>query len=119
MNRKLISLVAILTILVSSCIVRSIHPFYKDKDVVFKKELLGTWIDSDSSAWKFSQHMYYESFMGPKKAANSYDVVYCEEENDTSYFNVHLFMLKGDYTLAVGKGRMDRCVLAWRCLQTE
>jgi hypothetical protein len=29
------------------------------------------------------------------------------------------FLLKGDYTLAVGKGKMDRCVLAWRCLQTE
>jgi hypothetical protein len=29
------------------------------------------------------------------------------------------FTLKGGYTLAVGKGRMDRCVLAWRCLQTE
>jgi len=29
------------------------------------------------------------------------------------------FMLKGGYTLAVGKDKMDRCVLALKCKQTE
>jgi hypothetical protein len=29
------------------------------------------------------------------------------------------FMLKEGYTLAVGKGKMDRCVLALKCQQIE
>ncbi|MCK4922543.1 MAG: hypothetical protein KAS71_15930 [Bacteroidales bacterium] len=99
MKNKLIILTAILSLIISSCIVRSIHPFYKDSDVVFKSELLGTWLDSDSSKWVFSQRIYQESFLGPEKKDNSYEVVYYEEGNDTSYFYVHLFMLKGEYYL--------------------
>lgn len=99
MKNKLITVTVILSIIVSSCIVRSIHPFYKESDVVFKSELLGTWLDSDSSKWVFSQRIYHESFLGPEKKDNSYEVVYYEKENDTSYFYVHLFMLKGDYYL--------------------
>ena len=99
MKKKIVIVAAILSIVVSGCIIKSIHPFYHEEDVVFKEELLGTWIDSDSSVWKFSQHMSFGSFMGPEKADNSYEVVYCENENDTSYFNVHLFQLKGDYYL--------------------
>jgi len=36
-----------------------------------------------------------------------------------SYPKGNEFMLKGDYTLAVGKGKMDRCVLALKCQETE
>ena len=99
MKKKIVIVAAILSIVVSGCIVRSIHPFYHEEDVVFKKELLGTWMDSDSSVWKFSQNRRFDGLLRPEVSDNSYDVVYSENENDTSYFHVHLFTLKGNYYL--------------------
>ncbi|MCF8391292.1 MAG: hypothetical protein K9H12_11410 [Bacteroidales bacterium] len=99
MKNKLILVATILSIVVSSCIVKSIHPFYYDKDVEFKTELLGTWLDSDSSKWEFSQRIFQESFLGAEKKDKSYKAVYYEDEKDTSYFNVHLFKLKEKYYL--------------------
>jgi len=98
MKNKLILVATILTIVVSGCIVKSIHPFYKDNDVEFKTELLGTWLDSDSAEWKFTQKIH-QKFMAPEKKENYYEAVYSESKNDTSYFKVHLFKLKGNYYL--------------------
>lgn len=37
--------------------------------------------------------------MAPEVKDNSYKAVYCESKNDTSYFEVHLFKLRGNYYL--------------------
>lgn len=37
------SLVCLLAVFLSGCVVLSIQPFYSEKDVVFDKELLGAW----------------------------------------------------------------------------
>jgi hypothetical protein len=36
-----------------------------------------------------------------------------------SYLKGDEFTLKGDYVLAIGKGKMDKCVLVLKCLQIE
>ena len=59
-NLRIISVSLILTILLSAC-VPSLHPIYTDKDLVFDKELVGTWV-SDGETWVFKSidDKYYE-----------------------------------------------------------
>ncbi len=48
MKTKTISIIAILlTFLISSCIVKSLHPFYSEKDRFYNQELVGTWMDQE------------------------------------------------------------------------
>jgi hypothetical protein len=52
MKRSII-LVFILTLVVlQSCLVKSLHPFFKDSDVVFKKELINNWTDQEGARWE-------------------------------------------------------------------
>lgn len=57
-TKYLISALAATALLIVGCL-PSVQPLFTDKDLVFKKELMGTWIDGDSAAdkkerWKFS-----------------------------------------------------------------
>ncbi len=47
---KLIILVLALTAM-SSCLVSSLHPFFKQKDKIFDPAMVGAWIDGDSCIW--------------------------------------------------------------------
>jgi hypothetical protein len=49
--RKSILAIGILVVLLQGCIVKSLHPFYKESDVVFRKQLVNTWVDQDSNRW--------------------------------------------------------------------
>lgn len=42
-------------LLLNGCPVKSLHPFYTENDLVFKEELLGQWIDEDSTVWNIEQ----------------------------------------------------------------
>ncbi len=53
MKVKIILLIAAITILLSSCLVNSLHPFYNEETIFFDKELIGTWLDQDSTKWTF------------------------------------------------------------------
>ncbi len=50
-TKYLVSALAAAALLVVGCL-PSIHPLFTDKDLVFKKELVGTWIDGDSASDK-------------------------------------------------------------------
>lgn len=39
-------------VFLSSCIVKSLHPFYTKKSIFFEKRLLGNWQDSKKGSWK-------------------------------------------------------------------
>lgn len=95
--RVLISVFAIFLAISSSCLVRSIHPFYKEKNIEFLSGLTGTWIDQDSSIWEISRRENSESFLGKAKVFDNYHVVYKDgdgKEKD-AYFILTHFKLKG------------------------
>lgn len=95
-TKSIIHVFLLLTIFMSGCIVKSLHPFYKESDIEFRPELLGTWIDQDSSMWEFSERYYSETFMGKEQKDNSYKVVLRDpsgKEKD-SWFIVTLFKIK-------------------------
>jgi len=63
----------LLLFIFSSCLITSLHPLYTKDDLVFNKNLLGTWIDNDSSTWILEP--YYKSeidiFGSPTKKDSS------------------------------------------------
>ncbi len=112
---KLIILILALTAM-SSCLVSSLHPFYKEKDKKFDTTMLGNWIDGDDCIWTIEPNTfneiiwgenktdsihhvtYTESFPGEEKMDGTYKIVYYEDENKKSILTTTLFQLNGvDY----------------------
>jgi len=82
-------------LLMSSCLVSSLHPFYKAKDKIYAPAMLGTWIDSDSCVWVIEQNMVSKEFMGPEFPDSTYRLTYYEDEGMIGRFIGTLFELKG------------------------
>jgi len=82
-------------LLMSSCLVSSLHPFYKEKDKIYEPAMLGSWIDSDSCIWVIEKNMVSEEFMGPEYPDSTYRLTYYEEEGMIGLFIGTLFELKG------------------------
>jgi hypothetical protein len=97
MKTRIAILIASLAFLLSSCLIKSLHPFFKEKDVVFKKELIGTWLDQDSGKWVIAQTKI-QSVGGLSNRnsvdslLNNYSITFTEK-NQNSTFLVHLFSL--------------------------
>ncbi len=93
MKKKSIILIGALAMILSSCLVKSLHKFYSEEDILYKKELIGSWLDSDSTKWVISQYTF-SKFMKGDTLDNSYLVEMYEEDAPLpSEFNVHLFQL--------------------------
>lgn len=86
MKKRSIILCAFVVLTVSGCVVKSLHPFFTSKDLVFKKELIGTWVDQDSSLWAISQNKNNDSLPA------NYSISFIEGEK-VSKFTAHLFEL--------------------------
>ena len=82
-------------LLMSSCLVSSLHPFFKQKDKVYEQAMVGSWIDSDSCIWVMDKNMISEYFMGPEYPDSTYRITYYEEEDMIGLFFGTLFELKG------------------------
>jgi hypothetical protein len=77
----------------SSCLVSSLHPFYKDKDRYFDNSMVGNWLDGDSCIWTIQPNMVSEGFMEPEEPDGSYKVTYYEDEGRISNLVATLFQL--------------------------
>lgn len=82
--------------IMSSCLVNSLHPFYKESDIIFDEGLIGTWMDGDSAIWIIEANTSSEEFLGPEKKDNKYSIRYYQEEDAVSYLVGTLFELNGD-----------------------
>jgi hypothetical protein len=89
-------LISLVLFLISGCFVKSLHPFYKEKEVIFKKELTGTWTGEDSSTWKIEQGMKFTGLFKPDSPDNSYLITFTDKKG-TAKFKVHLFQLRSRY----------------------
>lgn len=85
MNTKLAIALGLIIAVMSGCI-SSLNPLYTDKDIIFKKELIGTWTDAKTGeSWSFE-----------KLKENGYTLVR-KEEGAQSTFRAVLVKI-GDYT---------------------
>lgn len=96
MKKALVSLTILTMLAMSSCLVSSLHPFFKSKDKVYDPAMLGSWIDGDSCIWTIEKNMISEEFMGPERADSTYRITYYEEEGMIGMFTGTLFRLKGN-----------------------
>ena len=84
----------LLAVLLGGCVpVMSLHPLYTEKDVVFDKKLLGTWVQNDSNnTWEFKY---------PDESKKAYGLVFCDEEDKKGSFVAHLVKLRNRLFLDV------------------
>ncbi len=108
MKTRNIILIGILALAISGCFVKSLHPFFKESDVEFKNELLGTWLDEDSATWRINPYVFSKGFMKGDTTDNSYLVEMFDDSTNISTFNVHLFRLDGKLYLDFAPIRGDR-----------
>lgn len=95
MKTKAIVLIGLMAALLSGCLVKSLHSFYAESDVIYKPEFNGSWMDDDSTRWVISQYSFKKGFMKGDSLDNSYLVEMYEDSARPSRFNVHLFSVNG------------------------
>ena len=106
---KVIILVLAMTAM-SSCLVSSLHPFYKQKDKKFDSTMVGAWMDGDSCIWTILPNMVSDGFLEPEVHDSSYTVTYYEDENTKSILTTTLFQLNGvDYVDFTPDPNEDHC----------
>jgi hypothetical protein len=92
MKAKNILLTGLMIFLITGCFVKSLHPFYRENELLFKKELLGTWVGNDSSVWQIEQGMKTTGLFKPHVPESAYLITYTDKQG-TARFSVHLFKL--------------------------
>ena len=85
-------------LLLSGCIVRSLHPLYTDENVIFDARLIGQWTEEDSKEiWEFSQ-----------QGEQRYKCVVYEEDGEQSILTARLLEIKGKMFLDFFPTESDR-----------
>jgi len=107
MKAKIIVLFSSMLVLLTGCLVVSIHPFYTDEDVIYKPELTGKWIDHDSGTWIITQHMEFGGIFKPDRPGNSYEIKFTDNKG-TSEFIAHLFQLGKEMYLDFYPGNREK-----------
>lgn len=51
MKRNILVSIALIIVLLQGCIVKSLHPFFNDSDLISRNELINTWTDQDGGIW--------------------------------------------------------------------
>jgi len=91
----------LLAALLCGCVpVMSLHPLFNEKDVVFDKKLLGTWVDDPNSpetTWEFKRADTND---------NAYCLIFSDKEGKKGLFVAHLVKLKDKLFL-------DICPAPW------
>ena len=106
---KLIILILALTAM-SSCLVSSLHPFFKEKDKKFDTNMVGNWIDGDSCIWTIHPNMVSVNFLEPAVHDGSYAICYYEEEESKSMLKATLFQLNDvEYVDFIPDPNEDHC----------
>jgi hypothetical protein len=86
MKRNTVLAITLIVIFLQGCIVKSLHPFYGKKDVIFRKELLSTWKDQDGARWEIRPF---------KDQPAAYELHWSKSDTDDIVFLAHLFSLDG------------------------
>jgi hypothetical protein len=80
-------------LLMSSCLVSSLHPFYKAEDKIYDPVMEGYWIDEDSCIWTIVPNMVSTGLFEPQAHDSSYTITYYEDEGRISVLTATLFQL--------------------------
>ena len=99
-RKFLFPLFVIMALLLNSCILKSLNPFYVDSAVSFEKALIGKWVDLKKGKWEVASakeetkdgkgvmKAIFGSEQLPKKYENGYFVKYTENNKDVIFFGM-------------------------------
>jgi hypothetical protein len=85
--KKIFTCLVLLAVVLQSCVVKSLHPFFTSADVIFKTELLNTWTDEDGNKWTIQRS---------KTSDKTYEMRYEPEGQSAVVFEGHLFELNSE-----------------------
>lgn len=88
----------LIILMLPGCLVKSLYPYYTEKDLIFKKELTGTWTDTDSSLWSIQRHKQSTGLLNADTSGKSYDIAISGQKGSAA-FRAHLFQLDGQLYL--------------------
>jgi hypothetical protein len=91
MRKTLVIVIALFAVCLQGCIVKSVHPFYKEDDVVYRKEFVGSWLDEDKNRWEIHQNVF---------KPDSYEL-HCSKNGRQAALLGHLFTINGNLYLDV------------------
>ncbi|MFK5891557.1 MAG: hypothetical protein QM486_12580 [Flavobacteriaceae bacterium] len=77
-------------LILSSCIVKSLHPFYTKKSIFFEKRLLGNWQDTKKGTWKvvsFKEEVLKDNKEKDTSKLSDEDLIDYEKYKDAYLFN--------------------------------
>lgn len=86
MKRTIVVVIVLAVVCLQGCIVKSVHQFYKESDVIYRKELEGNWTDQDGNGWQIHQNPFKQ---------NAYELHYSKNGREVSLIG-HLFKLNGN-----------------------
>jgi hypothetical protein len=89
MKRAIVISVILLALGMQGCIVISVHPFYREQDVVYRKDLEGKWTDQESNNWQIHKNPY---------KTNSYELHSSKDGREIELLG-HLFYVNDDMYL--------------------
>ena len=110
MKRTKVWILGLALATMTSCLVSSLHPFFKKEDKYFDTTMVGYWIDADSAIWTIFPNRVSEKLMEQEKHDSTYMITYYEDENKKSVLTGTLFRLNGvDYVDFVPHPNADHC----------
>ncbi len=116
MKRSNVILVFLVLGSMTSCLVSSLHPFYKQKDKRYDPVMTGTWMDGDSSIWTIEANEESGEFLGPSHPDSTYLITYYEEKDRAGRFVGTLFRIRGvDYVDFYPEPYEDHCATELTC----
>jgi hypothetical protein len=87
MKRKILVSIGLIVVLLQGCIVKSLHPFFNDSDLVARNELINNWTDQDGGIWTIN------SF---KNKPGAYELHWRDKGEQNVVMLGHLFKLNND-----------------------
>jgi len=95
-KRKILVLVGFICFLLSGCLVKSLHPFYKPSDIVYRKDIIGTYVDQEKGTWQIEQAIKQE-FLKADSPQNHYKITLVDDKKRKASFTGNLFKLDNNY----------------------
>ncbi|NWJ50582.1 MAG: hypothetical protein HXX14_06935 [Bacteroidetes bacterium] len=98
-KQKFFVLLGLICLILSGCLVKSLHPFYKPSDLVFRQDIIGAYTDQNKGVWKI-EGAVNKNFLGVGKSdkqQNYYKISLLDEKKRTTTFQGCLFKLDNNY----------------------
>lgn len=98
MRMRFQTLVLLLTVLLLSACVPSLHPLYTEKDLTFDQALLGKWQEKgETEIWQFTAD-----------GELAYHLRHVDEDGQVGHFSVHMLELQGEKFLDIYPDEMEK-----------